>query len=267
MSIDRETLIRPHWLIPTAFGDVIDELNPRLTEALKGKTEKTVEEKDIQKFICALLKPREDWPIWVESGVNLWKLLDVNSRKPLFTLKEHMHPLQPDIDVLYGPIINGNKSTPLVGIEIKIFPEATGAGVMPKTRMGTGYYTGLDEAIALLTFGLDYVYLWHFVILPYEKWEQYSKKYGEDFGEKLVNEHAEFSKSYSQIMKGILEATALPIGYAAHGIALSEKTFWMCPAGIKPLLAKPNPLKDNITPRHLRELICSKLGIKELGTF
>ena len=64
------------------------------------------------------------------------------------------HPMQPDIDVLwYDP-----KEDSLNGVEVKYFRVTS---KMERTLQPKSYYAGLDEAIALLNFGVDKAWLFH----------------------------------------------------------------------------------------------------------
>jgi len=248
-----------------------------IPKELEGKTLEDITENEVLTLLLNLISSMP-WSsnIWWVSKVNLWRLAEKTMGRrvrPSDILREYKHPLQPDIDFLYGPKVNDRRSAPLVGVEVKVFSEARYAGVIPKTRLGdiegvgTGYYAGLDEAIAMLTFGLDYVYLWHFIILPWEKWEKYLE-YGKDFSKKLLREHTYFSGLYAALMKWLLGLTAIPLGYLAFGVSFNKKQeyaslFPYHTKRLSPKTAPPNPLKNSPSALKIRELLMKSLDVEE----
>ena len=61
-------------------------------------------------------------------------------------------PLQPDVDLILSPL-KSFAPTHIEGHEVKLFKVRAG------DLLDKSYYSGLDEALALLMFGFDYVYL------------------------------------------------------------------------------------------------------------
>ena len=101
---------------------------------------------------------------WIVKEVNLWELKDSVSEERRRELERFIHPMQPDIDILFGPKVNNERLTPLMAVEVKLFKGIERGRVTP--RAGGGFYEGIGEAIALLTFGVDFVELWQFFFLP-----------------------------------------------------------------------------------------------------
>lgn len=261
-----------------------------------------ISEEFISRYLARVLRGSG---FWAESLVNVNALARreipaEKQRDPRYLLEKYSHPLQPDIDVLYGPILASKKMTPLIGIEVKIFPESVGPGkVIPKTRRyiplevnikgvlrryksgeltdaqaeelltsrpatGTGFYTGMDEAMAMLLFGVDYVYLWHWIIVSFEVWGPYLEKYGEKFFHKLIRDHYEFARAYTEIAGTLFDVTALPVGYVCTGLLLDPSGITLAPCAESGWrLAPPNPLRDKQAPTKIRELLKRSYGVQE----
>lgn len=93
------------------------------------------------------------------------------------------HPGQPDIDLVFW----SPEEPPVIqAAEVKYF-RFTKKGIQPKA-----FYDGLHEAEILLTYGFDYVYLWHF-------FDQDLPQNLREYGPKVINE--------------IIENTYLPVTY------------------------------------------------------
>ena len=191
----------------------------RLAQAITNLGRRGIKEK---RHVCPLLKAllaRKGY--WVEMNVSPWKLLSGLYATPTDILKEFRHPLQPDIDIFYGPMQNGERLTPLLAFEVKVFPHLKGRPkVIPKTKRMQGFYAGLDQAMALYTFGIDYASLCHVFVLPLDIWDQL--KEDNSLLDKLVDEHSEWSISYMQFMCGIIGYHGLQIGYVPIAITISE---------------------------------------------
>ena len=137
--------------------------------------------------------------IWVETEVNLWHLREHGKWVPT----DYLHPFQPDIDMLCGPIANGERSAPISAVELKLFTNKGGRfPVIPKTRSGEGFYAGIDQALALLLNGVDYSWLWHVFLIPYQRWDSSSKT--EQEFDRLLNQHFEWYSAYTGVMGGCL---------------------------------------------------------------
>jgi len=153
------------------------------------------------------------------SLVNLWQLA-VNSlqeRDPGKILKAMKHPLQPDIDLLVEDYKDGNR---LTGFEIKIvrWHPSSFRKIAPRARL----YTGLDQALSLTTYGLDYVCLWHIFVPSMAAYRKAAFTEGEQFAEQFDDDRIEFALAYSGIPTGILNNFHLPIGYIATGVFLDQ---------------------------------------------
>ncbi len=164
---------------------------------------------------------------WFKSQVNLWDLISKKGQL-LDLLKEYENPLQPDIDLLYCHKKGYQLQSPLTGVEIKLFSKRVGQGkIIPKTTSWTGYYAGLDEAIALLNFGLDYVYLWQLFIFPSNDLHMLWEKYGKNFAIKITNLKTDYVDRCTSLIADTINSLELPIGYVPTFLAINneESTF------------------------------------------
>lgn len=127
-------------------------------------------------------------------------------------MKEFMHPLQPDVDLLYGIQEEGKSRGPLTGIEVKIFKYQRGKPTPKTTFPRRGYYSGIDQALSLLTFGFDYVYLWHVFIAPENIRAEFKIKYGERFSTKIFVEQLDSIPIYTESALDIIPS---PLGYTS----------------------------------------------------
>jgi hypothetical protein len=186
--------------------------------AAKFITEDNISEKIIVDAIVDIFSNKYD-NLWFKSRVNLWEYLSnsksVTNSRSLQVLKELKNPLQPDIDLLYCQKDGYKLQTPLSGVEIKLFSKTSGYDkIVPRTSSWAGYYAGLDEAIALLNFGLDYVYLWHLFVFPSNQFEKLSKKYGSDFAKKIIfDTKVAYIMEYWQMTINTVIQFDLPIGF------------------------------------------------------
>lgn len=164
--------------------------------------------------------------MWFEKRVNLWEFVDRKDSVANY-IRKYRHPLQPDIDLLYGSIVDDKPQSPMTGVEIKLFSRFSGSlkAKIPKTTSYEGFYAGLDEAISLLTMGLDFVYLWHVQACPLESFVQSKMKYGDNFFKKNVDENYYITKLGSQYISTVIERLKLPIGYINTYLLFDEKGF------------------------------------------
>jgi hypothetical protein len=97
-------------------------------------------------------------------------------------LKSIYHPMQPDIDILWYDL----KEDILTGIEVKYFrPTKMKTKSKDKELLGINYeiqiypksyYVGVDEAVALLNYGVDHAFLFHvFATDKYSRWTEWLK--------------------------------------------------------------------------------------------
>ena len=197
--------------------------------------------------------------VWIETEVNLWKLRE--SRKWIPT--DYLHPFEPDIDILCGPVVNGERSNPINAVELKLFTHKEGRyPVIPKTRTGEGFYAGIGQALALLLNGVDYSWLWQVFLVPYKRWDSLSET--EEQFDHLLNQHVEWYSAYKGVMEGLLGVLSLPIGYRTFALFLPDedagKGFLMYQPQ-KSRAAPRNPIYGNRTPSGIRELLCKRFGI------
>jgi len=164
--------------------------------------------------------------LWAQTEVNLWSAKAKSEGTfvpPQTVVRELLHPLQPDIDILCGRETDCGPTGPLVGIEAKYFGEYKGLDgneLLPK-RIGPrgnpmgGFYSGLGQALSLLSMGLDRVYLWHVFEINESIYDpnQNSTNKGNQ-----TTDHRDILHVYTKRIIDILETYELPIGYFAHGL-------------------------------------------------
>jgi hypothetical protein len=206
-------------------GD-LDSENPEIRyfdhPAIQAITDETITENIFMDILVSCLEKRSK-DMWFEKRVNLWEFAD--AKDPIEVLERFGHPLQPDIDLLYGHCISGKRHTPMVGVEVKLFSRFTGRGKkLAKTAGFEGYYAGLDEAISLLTLGLDFVYLWHVYVLPLRIWNRYLAKYGRAFSERIKRDAMGLGYlGFHLVCDMIIEPLEIPIGYFATFLAIDPE--------------------------------------------
>ncbi|UVE49500.1 hypothetical protein KU306_11290 [Haloferax larsenii] len=195
-------------------------------EHVQSFADREPSEKLIVDSLATTVAERDD--IWAETEVNLWQKKAQSEGdliEPQRALREFSHPLQPDIDILCGSINAGQRNPPLIGIEAKYFGQYTGIEgdrLLPK-RVGPegnpigGFYSGLGQALSLLSMGLDYVYLWHVFELREDIFVDSKSESGQLDTETIAN-HRDIVRTYTTEIKNLLDTYDLPIGYFAHGL-------------------------------------------------
>ncbi|GEM_PF-4023141 len=153
----------------------------------------------------------------IEVNLNPWDLAKAIHRNEWEIIDEY-GVLQPDIDILCCE--KGN-TFQLTGVEIKVFRlryrrtrDIRKSLLLPRAE-GKGYYAGLEQALALLAYGLDMAYLWHVFLIPYEALKDYDKP-------KLFDIFANNVGRYSDTILKIIEHLNLPIGYLSSGIIIDN---------------------------------------------
>jgi len=86
-----------------------------------------------------------------QSGGKLWYHTSYVARRSEF------FPTQPEVDLVFGRLEGGVRVPPVCAAEVK-YIRFSGSGYVSYS-----YYSGLDESLALLVLGFDYVYLVHLV--------------------------------------------------------------------------------------------------------
>lgn len=109
----------------------------------------------VRKWVKPNLKNRE---YLVKKSVNINRILQKLTSEEALTEDEKNieHPGQPDVDVVFWKKTSGGAEPTIHAAEVKYF-RPTKRGIYPKV-----FYAGLDESEILLTYGFNYVYLWHF---------------------------------------------------------------------------------------------------------
>ena len=181
---------------------------------------------------------------WIEKEVNLWELKDFVGEKRRRELERFNHPMRPDIDILFGPEVNNERLTPLTAVEVKLF-KTEGGRVMPKAGW-RGFYEGIGEAMALLTFGFDFVELWQLFFIPRE--------------EEKIWRRLDHSATYTVLVKNLIERLKLPLGYRCFTMMEYNGKIWLheeCR-----ILPKKNPFLEGYALK-IRSLIKDALNVKE----
>ncbi len=79
-----------------------------------------------------------------------------------------------------------------------------------------GYYSGLGQALSLVSMGLDFVYLWH-VFEIREDIFAFDSSDGK-LDREMIAHHRDILTTYTDQVIEILREYDLPIGYFAHGL-------------------------------------------------
>jgi hypothetical protein len=177
-------------------------------ESVWNITDETITENIFVDTISKLFADNKE-NMWFETRVNFWKF--AHSKDPYDAYERFRHPLQPDIDILYGNVIDGKRQVPVTGVEVKLFSKYSWTKI-PKTTSYEGFYAGLDQAISLLSMGLDFVWLWHVQVVPMKSWKRF-RKYGEDFFRKVLGESLSMGTMASHLMSSLIKRLRIPIGY------------------------------------------------------
>jgi len=112
------------------------------------------EHKIISKLIIPELKRRKFFvkrSIKINQRIKKLVSEDVLSKDEL----DMKHPGQPDIDLVFWNSNFRSSDPTIYAAEVKYFRNRKG-------KINYSFYAGLDEALALLTFGFDFICLWHF---------------------------------------------------------------------------------------------------------
>ena len=169
-------------------------------------------ERDAVNKVAQCIQDNPDGMSVLKKRLGLWrfpKLKDMlsDSQSPQMEVcKSFLHP---DIDILLSQ--EAELAPKLIGVEVK-------AIYIRKWRQANiKYYEGLDEAIALLRFGLDAVRLWQVFVMP---------ETDENAREQMISKFVE----YQLPMRDIVRTLQLPIGYTpsfdfANGNQLSRDPF------------------------------------------
>ena len=187
---------------------------------------------------------------WIVKEVNLWELKDFVGEERRRELERFIHPMQPDIDILFGPKVNNERLTPLTAVEVKLFKGIERGRVTP--RAGGGFYEGIGEALALLTFGVDFVELWQFFLLPIdieipshfppeEKKEIKEWLKGRKKEERKMKRYMDYISAYANFVGNLIKVLNLPLGYRCFAISMDMETILLYENEESYILPKKNP--------------------------
>jgi len=209
---------------------------------------------------------------WIEKEVNLWELKDFVGEKRRRELERFNHPMRPDIDILFGPKVNNERLTPLTAVEVKLFKGIERGRVTP--RAGGEFPEGLGEAIALLTFGVDFVELWQFFLIPLIK--EIPSHLPSEVEKKLLEEleknkgkkdkYLNYVGTYASFVGTLIKELKLPLGYRCFAISMEEDgKIWLHEDVGSNVLPKENPflVKRSEAALKIRSLIKEALNVKE----
>ena len=200
----------------------------------------------------------------VKKRANTESKIEFLGRKNLSSwieFKNRDYILQPDIDMLLCKKINGQRYTPLHAIEFKTFYFKEN-----NDRLNYSYYAGLDESLALLNFGIDYVSL--FQVFIFEVYDFHSNPNRHD-------RQIENYQKYTDPIRYLIKSLKLPMGYTA-AFTFSENGEITNDSKVEILDNISNPEKGVIKAkknkidgngRTIRKIILNKLNIKEDKSF
>jgi hypothetical protein len=197
-----------------------------------------VDERKVLAKLVEYLRESLSYEIWH------WKNYVLRSKE--------LFPRRPEIDLIICRKEKDAKVPPLFAAEVK-YIRTTKAG-----RISPSYYSGLDEALALLILGFDKVMLIHLV------------------EEKVLSS---VFLDYAKLLSDTIKSLKLPLGYRVYALTLSDDLYiyrtirlgtgntynledlWVAPP--------PNPLlKDNSAlgkiVRRNRKVLVSTLGLKDV---
>jgi len=213
---------------------------------------------------------------WIVKEVNLWELKDSVSEERRRELERFIHPMQPDIDILFGPKVNNERLTPLTAVEVKLFKGIEKGRVTPKA--GGGFYEGIGEVIALLTFGVDFVELWQFFLLPIgieidieipphlpperkkeiKEWFKEVKR-----RERKAKKYIDYISAYANFVGNLIKVLNLPLGYRCFAISMDMETILLSENDRSYISPKKSPLLVSESALKIRSLIKEALNVKE----
>lgn len=189
------------------------------------------EKQAIKEFVRPVLKDQ----YFVKLSVRVDRLHQKLTTEGLLSPEELSikHPFNPDIDVLFWSKQYSGEPI-LTGSEVKYF----------RLRNGTVYptiYEGLGEAMMLLTFGLDYVCLWHF--------------FDPEIPTEIVNR-------YRELTQNMISDTTIPLNYQSwvlpntsnfpeFQITMTRLTYFLAMT----VNVKQNPLRYRWDTKIIRSII------------
>jgi hypothetical protein len=181
-------------------------------------------------------------------------------RRRLYQWKEFKqsdYPIQPgDVDLLLCKREEGRRFAPLHAVEAKVF-------YFRNNKLNNAYYAGMDQALALLNFGFDFVSLFHCFILSLEdaaqENERHKKQLDNYFG-------------YSKRIRKLIGSSGIPIGYTAFFTFSSGDSINKESERVETVDNLSNPDELKIEPKRnridednriIREIILDKLNITD----
>ena len=190
-----------------------------------------MDERDLVKFYASVLQARGFWTVEeynIYAGLGRDASLRYRYGVGYKGLEHPPHLGQPTIDLLYGPLKGGRRHTPIYACEFKYI----------RSSRGLSYYAGLDEALALLTYGVDKVKLIH--LIDRKAWRD------------------DRIKTYPDAMFILITLLRLPIGFETYlvdetGIFQELEETWIEPP--------QNPLLEEDFVKKTRKFIIKDLAL------
>lgn len=193
------------------------------------------EKQAIRKFIVPMLKEQH----FVKTSVRVDRLHQKLKTEGLLSPEEISikHPFHPDIDVLFWDTEYSGEPK-ITGVEVKYF-RLKNKDVYPNI------YEGLGEAMMLLTFGLNYVCLWHL------------------FDSEIPSETL---SRYRDLTQNLISATNMPINYQSSVLPtttqsdgtikpMDKLTVEISLIPLIPLFLIENPLMNRWDTKIIRSII------------
>lgn len=168
--------------------------------------------------------------------------------------KQSEYPIQPgDVDLLLCKHEDGRRFAPLHAVEAKVF-------YFRNNKLNNAYYAGIDQALALLNFGFDFVSLFHCFIISLED----AASENERHKKQLDN----YNSYYTKYIRKIIRLLGTPIGYTAfftfsNGDSIDKESERVERVYHKDLIIEPKRNHIDEDNRISRGIILDKLNITD----
>lgn len=183
--------------------------------------------------------------------------IECMKRRRLYQWKEFKqsdYPIQPgDVDLLLCKREEGDRFAPLHAVEAKVF-------YFRNNKLNNAYYAGIDQALALLNFGFDFVSLFHCFIMSIEDISSENERH-----EKQLNNYSSY---YTNYIRKMIRSLGAPIGYTAlftfsNGESIDTESEGVEGVYNKDLIIEPKRNRIDEDNRIIRGIILDKLNITD----